>query len=361
MQQEDDTLLRIGWQEMNWSVKVFASFAAIAFVGSMVTYLLMTIFSQPQVLNEAIVTTAQTATAKVELGARYTDPLWAVFIFNSIAAFTASAGTGLFLCIHRVLYEEMVLRLRHPVYANVSCRIERLFSPLYRLMRRVALVFKPELSKYQDESPHEYQSECLDVSPKPEKDEEAACPTSIWNVCGYTRNDYRTFASIIPYTVPVLVMMANGSLVGILLAFFTFNGGLSGFQIAGVAGIPTGLFYNLAYFLISLLPHGIIEFPVLFLVTALGYRFARTQSDIVLREGLFLGESVDHIRKDGMRISTITKSYLRSAYLWKILGLAIALLFLAAYIEMRLTPHIVEIVMGYVDLVVAVFLDRYIE
>jgi len=115
--------MRIGWQEMIWSAKVFASFATIAFVASMVTYLFMIIFSQPQALNEAIVATAQTATAKVELGARYTDPLWAVFIFNSIAAFTASAGTGLFLCIHRVLYEEMVLRLRHPMYASLSCSI----------------------------------------------------------------------------------------------------------------------------------------------------------------------------------------------------------------------------------------------
>ncbi|MEA1985771.1 MAG: stage II sporulation protein M [Euryarchaeota archaeon] len=347
MQQEDSRLLHIGWQEMIWSAKVFASFATIAFVVSMVTYLFMIIFSQPQALNEAIVTTAQTATAKVELGARYTDPLWAVFIFNTIAAFTASAGTGLFLCIHRVLYEEMVVRLRYPMYASLSCRVERLFSPLYRLMRRMALRFKPELSEYQD------------GGPEPEKDEDTS-QASIWDVCGYTRNDYRTFASIIPYTIPVLVLMANGSLVGILLAFFTFNGGLSGFQIAGVAGIPAGLFYSLAYFMISLLPHGIIEFPALFLVTALGYRFACTQSDIVMREGLFLGESVDNIKKDVMRTNTITKSYLRSAYLWKMLGLAIMLLFVAAYIEMRLTPHIVEVGMGYVDLVVGMLLDGYI-
>ncbi len=328
---------RIGITEFLWSVKLFAASAIVACMFSIAVYVVMTIFAEPEPVSTAIAATASAAMAKVEVGARYTSPMWSIFVFNTIAIFTASFGTGFFSYIHNIFSGEFSFRSKHRIYAAISIKIDKLFTVFYRHIRRTASIFDPGFSKINienktDENTHQ--------------DDETS---SVWDFCGYTRDDYRMFAYILPYTVPVLILLVNGMLLGVLLAFFIFNGAMSGYEIMGIQGIVIGVFYTLSYFVVSILPHGIIELPVLFLAASLGYRFAYVQSKAVVDEGFFLGDDMKSINKDVSRINSITTMYLRSGYLWGVFGVAVGLLLVAAYIEIYVTPGVVEYVMVVVE------------
>ena len=328
---------RIGITEFLWSVKLFASSVIVAFILSIAVYVVMTIFAEPEPVSTAIAATASAAMAKVEVGARYISPMWSIFVFNTIAIFTASFGTGFFSYIHNIFSGEFSFRSKHRIYAAISIKIDKLFTVFYRHIRRTASIFDPGFSKINienktDENTHQ--------------DDETS---SVWDFCGYTRDDYRMFAYILPYTVPVLILLVNGMLLGVLLAFFIFNGAMSGYEIMGLQGIVIGVFYTLSYFVFSILPHGIIELPVLFLAASLGYRFAYVQSKAVVDEGFFLGDDIESINMDVSRINSITAMYLRSGYLWGVFGVAVGLLLIAAYIEIYVTPWVVEYVMGVVE------------
>ncbi len=330
---------RIGITEFLWSVKLFAASAIVACMFSIAVYVVMTIFAEPEPVSTAIAATASAAMAKVEVGARYISPMWSIFVFNTIAIFTASFGTGFFSYIHNIFSGEFSFRSEHRIYAAISIKIDKLFTVFYRHIRRIASIFDPGFSKINienktDENTHQ--------------DDETS---SVWNFCGYTRDDYRMFAYILPYTVPVLILVINGMLLGVLLAFFIFNGAMSGYEIMGLQGIVVGIFYTLSYFVFSILPHGIIELPVLFLAASLGYRFAYVQSKAVVDNSFFLSDDMKSINRDVSRINSITTMYLRSRYLWNVFGVAVGLLLVAAYIEIYVTPWVVEYVMGVVETV----------
>ncbi len=328
---------RIGIKEFLWSVKLFAASAIVAFMLSIAVYVVMTIFAEPQPVNAAISATASAAMAKVEVGARYISPMWSIFVFNTIAIFTTSFGTGLFSYIHNIFSGEFSFRSKHRIYAAVSIKIDKLFTIFYRHIRRIASIFDPGFSKINIENKTD------------ENTHQDAETSSVWDFCGYTRDDYRMFAYILPYTVPVLILMINGMLLGVLLAFFIFNGAMSGYEIMGLQGIAIGVFYTLSYFVFSILPHGIIELPVLFLAASLGYRFAYVQSKAVIDEGFFMGDDIESINRDVSRINSVTTMYLKSRYLWSMFGVTVGLLLVAAYIEIYVTPGVVEYVMVVVE------------
>lgn len=330
---------RIGITDFLWSVKLFAASAIVACMFSIAVYVVMTIFAEPEPVSTAIAATASAAMAKVEVGARYISPMWSIFVFNTIAIFTASVGTGFFSYIHNIFSGEFSFRSKHRMYAAISIKIDKLFTVFYRHIRRIASIFDPGFSKINienktDENTHQ--------------DDETS---SVWDFCGYTRDDYRMFAYILPYTVPVLILMINGMLLGVLLAFFIFNGAMSGYEIMGLQGIVIGVFYTLSYFVFSILPHGIIELPVLFVAAALGYKFAYIQSNAVADYGFFLDDDIKSINRDVSRINSITAAYLRSRYLWGMFGVTVVLLLVAAYVEMYVTPGVVEYVMVVVETV----------
>ena len=335
---------RIGIKEFLWSVKLFAISAIVACILSIALYVVMTIFAEPEPVSTAIAATASAAMAKVEVGARYISPMWSIFAFNTIAIFTASFGTGFLSYIHNIFSGEFSFRSKHRVYAVIFIKIDKLFTIFYRQIRRVASIFDPGFSRIginveEKTGEHVYSDE--DTS-------------SVWDLCGYTRDDYRMFAYILPYTVPVLILLVNGFLLGVLLAFFIFNGAMSGYEIMGLQGIIIGVFYTLSYFVFSILPHGIIELPVLFLAASLGYKFAYVQSNAVADDGFFLGDNIESINMDVSRINSITAMYIRSGYLWSMFGVAVLLLLVAAYIEIYVTPAILEYVMGAVEMVLNV-------
>ncbi|MDF1533208.1 MAG: stage II sporulation protein M [Methanosarcinaceae archaeon] len=157
------------------------------------------------------------------------------------------------------------------------------------------------------------------------------------------------FAYFLSYIVPVLMLIINGIILGIMLAFFVFNGAMSGYESMGMHGMVIGLFYTISYFVFSILPHGIIELPILFLAASLGYRFAHVQSEAIAKENFFMGDDIESINRDVSRINSMTSEYLKSRYLWTVFGIAVILLLIAAYIEIYVTPVVLEYAMGAVE------------
>lgn len=327
----------IDHRDLMWSVKTFTLSVLTAFVISMLLYTLMLITSEPAPVDEAIVSTASAATAKVVVASEYISPMWAIFIFNSIAALMASLGTGLFMFIHPLLISDIRMRTDHSRYASLSIGCERMLMPGNRLLQKLV---------------HRMDADFPYIDTISQKE-------GLWQYCGYSREDYRMLAYMLPFTIPFLIMIVNGVLVGILLAFFTFNGSLTGFGMFGFRGIFIGVFYNLSYFFISIVPHGIIEIPALLLAAAIGYRFARIQSGEIVLKRLFLGNSHESIKKDVSQVLATTRLYLTSIYVWKSSALIVVLLLAAAYIEAHVTVDIAERVMQELDLSIGkLFLDE---
>jgi uncharacterized membrane protein SpoIIM required for sporulation len=326
---ESTTRFQINRKDLLWSAKTFAASLLVALVFSMILYSFTMTLSEPAPVNDAITSTASAATAKVVVTAEYISPMWAIFIFNSLAVFSASVGAGLFLLIHPLLVRDIEMRKGSKVYTFISISFERLLMPLNRLLQKVVSSRDPDFA-----SMH-----------KTGQKEEG----TIWQYCGYGKDDYRMLAYMLPYIVPVMILVVNGFLMGILLAFFVFNGALTGFQLFGEDGIIIGMLYNVAYFVISIVPHGIIEIPAILLAAAVGRRFAYIQSHEIMNKGLFLGDSIESLKKDVSRVIGTVREYLNSRYLWKMFGLMVVMLLIAAYIETYVTLEIIERVMSVLD------------
>ena len=316
-------------KDLMWSAKTFTSSILISLVFSMILYTFMLAVSEPAPVSEAITSTASAATAKVVVTAEYINPMWAIFIFNSLAVFSASVGTGLFLLIHPLLVRDIELRTDNRVYSFFSVIFEKLLMPLNRLLQKIVS------SRDQDFS----------ALSKTGSEREG----TIWQYCGYEKDDYRMFAYMLPHVVPLMILVVNGFLIGILLAFFIFNGAMTGFQLFGEKGIIVGLLYNVTYFFISIVPHGIIEIPVILLAAAVGRRFAYIQSHEVIDKELFLGDSIESLKNDVSNVMSTLKEYLNSRYLWKSFALMAIMLLIAAYIETYVTLRISENVMYLLD------------
>jgi len=316
-------------KEIVWSAKYFSFAILIAFFLSILVYSVMFLISEPAHVDESIVVTASAAVAKVEITAEYINPVWSVFIFNSIAVLIAVIGSSLFIYVHPIMIGEIELRSRYLTYASISIAMEKILMPFNKLLQR-SLTF--------------IDSDFPGITTEKSNDSD-----SMWQYCGYEKSDYHKFAYMLPYTLPVMILLVNGFLLGILLAFFTFNGALTGFQIFGTKGILVGIIYNLAYFFISIIPHGIIELPAILLAAALGYRFAFIQSHEVKNKELFLGDNIKEAKQDVTRILDITKEYLSSLYIWKMLIIMISMLLVASYIEINMTGNIAEKTMIALD------------
>lgn len=122
-----------------------------------------------------------------------------------------------------------------------------------------------------------------------------------------------------------LLMVLGGITLGLLTAFALFtNGVLIGF-VATPAVAETGLFGTL----LLLVPHGIFELPAVFIAAAIGFRVA-----------VLLGNRLRGHR-DQLR-PTPTEQH----QLGVLAGVAIALLVVAAVVEVYVTPALFEAVYG---------------
>ncbi|WP_094227577.1 stage II sporulation protein M [Methanolobus psychrotolerans] len=328
---------KISAKDVSWSVKVFMRSVALAFIIGIAAYILMLIFAEPEPVSKAIVSTASAATAKVTVTSNYINLMWAIFFFNSIAASCAIIGTGLFMLVQSALISDIHIRSRHHIYTRCSILFEKMIMPVYEILIKITTISDKDFSSIGKNEPE--------------------MKDTVWQYCGYGKDEYRMFSYILPYTVPLIILMVNGFLMGILLAFFTFNGAMTGFEILGTKGIALGLFYNVIYFFISILPHGIIEIPTLLVAASLGYRFAYIQAHDVIDKELFNGNDIKSLKEDVSYALDTTKNYILSGYIWKMLALVVLLLLIAAYIETYVTLGIVDKTMEMIDNGLASLID----
>ncbi|MDK2826800.1 MAG: hypothetical protein PWQ44_1980 [Methanolobus sp.] len=319
----------IGTKDIVWTCRVFILSVFCAFILAIIAYILTFVFAEPEPVSEVIMSTASAATSKVEVTSNYINPMWAIFFFNGLAACCAVIGTGLFMIVHKLLIGDIAMRPRNRHYASLSILMEKTMMPVYRLLIGIASALDPDMSQIKNEN-----NEKADT---------------IWQYCGYGKYEYRMFSYMLPYTVPLMILIVNGMLMGILLAFFTFNGAITGFELFRTKGILLGVFYNVVYFFISIIPHGIIEIPTILVAAAIGYHFAYIQAHDVIKNKLFTGDDIESLLTDSRYIFETTKEYLLSAYMWKMVVLIIVALLIAAYIETYVTLGIVDKVMMTID------------
>ncbi len=301
-----------------WSARMFLLSAVLSFSVAILVYAAVILFSEPLPLNQAISGTTNSALTKVEVGARYIGFTASIFLFNSIAALTGSAGAGLIVFVHRMMLSDLDLRKKYPIYGRISKKMESSGKPLSRFLERL---FPSFFSNFH-------------------KDQVKQNENSIWNYYGYDRQQYRMFASLLLYVPPFLVSVANGVLAGIILAFIVANGSIEGMNLYGGTGIITGALAGFTYFMAFILPHGIIEIPALFLAAGLGYIFASRQSAVVKKEILFSGDYIEDLERDIKKTEKCAFSYLKSMNFRKTMFACICLLLFASYIETQITPEI---------------------
>ncbi len=307
----------ISSKDLIWSTKLFFLSICFAFFVSITVYILMLTYSQPEPVNQAIVSTASAATAKVTVTSNYVNPMWSIFFFNSIAAFFAVIGTGVFMVFHKILINDIAIREKYSFYTRSSILFEKMVMPFFRVLIKIAMIADRDLSavNFKDYSDND----------------------SIWNSCGYDKKEYIIMAYMLPFTIPLMVIVVNGLLAGILLAFFTFDGAMTGYLLLDITGIIIGVLYNITYFMLLILPHGIIELPAIIIAASLGYRFAYIQAHDVIDKKLFSGNDIKSLRQDAAYTLVLTKKYILSAYIWKMLTIVIFMLLVAAYIETYIT------------------------
>lgn len=328
MENRKENNFHITKREVCWSVKLFTIAVLISCFLSMLFYILSLVSSSSESVDMAITSTTSIAMHKVDSAAKHLDLIWSIFLFNSLAVVTTSIGPGILSYIQNISVAELKLRARNKKYTTLSVKLEKLFQLLTLVIKDILQKLDPDVSrlKAQDNS------------------EKAG---SIWKRANYSKENFRLLAYVIPYLIPVITLTMNGMLLGITLSFFVFNGALSLYDFTGSQGIVPGMLFSIAYFLAHILPHGIIELPIIIIADAIGYRFARMYSGKILEDKLLLGDEIEKLERDMRSINDIASAYIRSRYLWAMVSIMLTFLWVAAWIETNITPTIAQEVANF--------------
>jgi uncharacterized membrane protein SpoIIM required for sporulation len=321
MNTKKENEFNIGWQEILWSFKIFTIAILISWIVSMLFYFLSLAAASAESVNTAIASGTSMAMKKVESVAEHLTLMWSIFLFNSLAVITTSAGTGFLPYIQNISLAEIKLRSRNQKYTICSLKVEKIFHLFHSRIIYNAQSLDPGIARLraQDNSEREM---------------------SIWKSSKYSKENFRLLAYIIPYIIPIITLTFNGILFGTTLSFFIFNGILSACELTGMQGILAGFIFSVSCFLAYILPHGIIELPVIIIAAALGYRFARVYSHKILNDELLLGDEAESLERDVSHMNNVAAEYIRSSYLWTMVSMMLILLLLGAYIETNITPTV---------------------
>ncbi|WP_321420067.1 stage II sporulation protein M [uncultured Methanomethylovorans sp.] len=323
MKNINENNFHIGKQEIHWSVKLFIITVLISCFISMLFYFLSLVSSSSESVDMAITSTTSMAMQKVDSVAEHLNLMWSIFLFNSLAVVTTSIVPGLLSYIQNVSIAELKLRARNQKYTTFSVKLEKVFQFLISLIKDILQKLDPGVSRLRAQDNSEKEG-------------------SIWKCANYNKENFRLLAYVIPHLIPIITLTMNGMLLGITLSFFVFNGAISFYDFSGSQGIVPGILFSIVYFLAFILPHGIIELPVIIIAAAIGYRFARVYSGKILEDNLLLGDEVEKLERDLMIINDIAAAYIRSRYLWTMVSIMIVFLWAAAYIEANITPTIAQ-------------------
>jgi uncharacterized membrane protein SpoIIM required for sporulation len=323
METKTENDFHIGWQEIRWSLKLFTMAVSISWMISMLFYFLSLAAASPESVNTAITSATSMAMKKVDSATEHLNLVWSIFLFNSLAVVTTSVGSGLLPYIQNISIAELKLRARNQKYTTYSVKVEKLFQLLNSRIKDSAQRLDPGIARLRAQDNSETE-------------------VSIWKRAKYNKEHFRLLAYVIPYLISIITLTLNGMLLGIMLSFFIFNGTLSSYDLTGAQGIVPGILFSVSYFLAFILPHGIIELPVIITAAALGYRLARVYSDKIVEDKLLLGGEAENLERDISYMNSIATEYIRSSYLWTMVSMMLILLLAAAYIEANITPSVAQ-------------------
>lgn len=331
MKTKEKDSFHIGKQEILWSLKLFSMAVFISWMASTLFYCLSLASASSESVDAAITSTTSMAMKKVDSTAKHLDLMWSIFLFNSLAVVTTSIGTGLLPYIQNIAISELKLRARNQKYTRFSVKLEKIFQLFNSHIKDAIQKLDPGISRLRAQDNSETKG-------------------SIWEYANYNKENFRFLAYVIPYLIPIITLTLNGMLLGIMLSFFIFNGTISSYNLMGAEGIVPGILFSLSYFLAFILPHGIIELPVIITAAALGYRFARVYSDKILEDKLLLGNEAEGLERDISYMNKVATEYVQSHYLLAMVSMMLMLLLVAAYIEANITPGVAQQVVDFLGL-----------
>ncbi|MCS3924397.1 stage II sporulation protein M [Methanosalsum natronophilum] len=278
-------------------------------------------------MSYTITETASASVAKVTVTAQYTSLIASIILYNTIAMIVACTGSALILKIHSIMLNEFKIKKEKTNYLKFSLVIERILRPLYDISKYIIFKVKPDI--------HE--------TTKIADEHKEISDNSIWHYSAYTKEEHRLFSYILPFIVPLLVLFANGTLLGILFTYINFNNAIIGYNAMGIEGILFGVGHAMVFFTSSIILHGLIELPVIFFAIAIGYKFAKIQSNELIKNDLFIDDNFHNLLGDVKVVNSISKEFLLSSHLWTFLIVGFVLLSIAAFIEVNYTPSMVEL------------------
>ena len=258
--------------------------------------------------------------------------LWmAIFILNVIVAVFASIAGALLILTLPLEATDIRYRYAHSTYARVSKKMD---SFGYRLLWKNLIM----LCQRFDVLPNQYNTHTAQNT-----------PLGFWKLVGYSRSDFQKMFSILPFLIPALTAIVNGVVFGMVLIVTIFQGAYEGFLLGGGTGFFNGIAQQGLRFLAFTMPHGVLELSIIFSAIAVGHSFANLFTQELISQRLLIDHRIEVFEKNITYLVTFSKQFLRSKTMLFTLLLFSCVLFVAAYIEVYITPVIAESVIMIFD------------
>jgi uncharacterized membrane protein SpoIIM required for sporulation len=259
--------------------------------------------------------------------------LWmAIFILNTVVTLFASLAGALLILPLPLEVTDIRYRQVHPLYARFAKQLDRvgyilLWKPLVKLFQRFDKSFAVQkASESRHSSSHNF-----------------------WSMLGYSGTEFHNMFYILPYLIPALTVIVNGIVMGMVLTVTIVKGAYEGILLAGYPGFFLGITQQSLHFFAFTMPHGILELSAVFSAIAIGHTFALQHSHELATQRVIVDPPLEVFDKNVKHLVTFTKEFLTSKGMLSTLFLITCLLFLAAYIEVYITPDIAKRVLMIFD------------
>lgn len=309
-----------------WALKLFCISIGLTVGFWMMLFVLSTaIFTSPEPVASttlALVTLMMHRAVELEsrVGLRLT-----IFALNMVATLVASVVSALLLLSLPFEVSDVKYRHAHPIYTKLAKTMDTvgyllLWKPLFTIVRRLDSSFT--------------------IQGQP--DQTCTSQEGIWSLCGYSGTEFRSMFSIFPFVIPALTAIANGIIFGMILIVTIVMGAYEGALIAGLSGLFSGAIQQSIYFLVATMPHGLIELGVAMTTITVGYSFASQYAREIVDHRLLIDSRLAIFEGDVNELVFLTKQFLKSRLVFSTLLSSACLLWIAAYIEVNITPTIIE-------------------
>jgi len=321
-------LFRLNWinrKAVIWTVKLFTKSALLTsgiWLGLFTLSII--VLGSPEPVSVATMDVVAIMLQRVVFMEEQVGLWMAIFILNTIVAVFASIAGALLILTLPFEATDIRYRYTHPTYARASKQLDRygywlLWKNLITLFQR----FDTFAKQYKTNTSQN-------------------TPLGFWKLIGYSRSDFQRMFYILPFLIPALTAIVNGIVFGMVLTVTIIQGAYEGFLIGGGTGFMNGIAQQSLHFLAFTMPHGVLELSVIFSAIALGHSFADQFTRELISQRLLIDHRIEVFEKNISYLVTFSKQFLISKTMLFTLLLFSCVLFVAAYIEVYITPVIAE-------------------